>query len=147
MKENEASKAWFCLIPAGNLALAKQERVWGVPDSPKARGPVRRVKPGDVLYFYVTFPTKAILAKSIVASSVFIERNKKAPWTDRFYPFRFKLGPVETLERPIPFSSFVGKISRITNRFGLMGMTIIPLTEKDERLIRYLSIPRDPSKL
>ncbi len=137
MTDNAGSRAWFCLIPAENLALAKRERVWGVPDSPKARGRVKLIKPGDALYFYVIHPTKAISATSIAESAVFVE-NTKAPWSDRFYPFRIKLGPVKDLKRPIPFASFVGRISRIRNRFGLFGMTLIPLTEDDEQLIDHL---------
>src|SRR5438445_1137335 len=128
MTDNKSSTTWFCLIPAENLRIAKRTRVWGVPDSPKVRGRVKLIKPGDLLYFYVIHPTKAISARSIAESSVFVE-TEKAPWSDRFYPFRIRLGPVKDLKRPIPFSSFVGKISRIRNRFGLFGMTLIPLTK------------------
>ena len=134
MAMKEKAQAWLCILNRENFEIVKEKRVYGIPKNTRAINSMKTFKRGDVLLFYAISPTKRILGISEVASSMY-EESKPSLWRDRSYPYRVRISHVN--EIAVPLKDFIGKIGSVKNRIP-MGMSIIPISEKDLETIRKL---------
>ena len=130
-----AVNAWLCFIKPRNWHIVKREEVFGV--SSRERKISSRVRPGDILVFYVMKPVNGIVAVYTVMSELFQDNRKL-----RRFPFKIKIKPVPGLTKnesdSIPLSHLMGKIDEEVEVSPLfMDMS---LTQISDRQLRKLKI-------
>jgi len=129
------TKYWLCFLTDKNWQIVKKEGIHGVPDKKKAAATIKSIEKDDILVFYLISPVRAIKGIGKAVSEAFEERERRL-WKDRLYPHRIKISLLDT-DIHIPLSGIKGKIGAIKTRIP-MGVSIIPLSEKDFETIRTL---------
>ena len=122
---------WLCVTNEENWRVVKARKLWGV--SNRNRRLIERVKPGDLLAFYVM--PKKISGIFEAASEPFESDEKVFSWgefgREELFPYRVKLEPVNVPEEPVSFEELISRLGFIVNKKGWTGylrraMCIIP---------------------
>ena len=122
---------WLCVTNGENWRVVKERKLWGV--SNRNRRLIERVKPGDLLVFYVM--PKKISGVFEAASEPFESDEKVFSWgefgREELFPYRVKLEPVSVPEEPISFEELISRLGFIVNKKRWTGylrraMCIIP---------------------
>ncbi len=136
---------WLCITTAENWQVIKKHKIWGV--SKRYEKTVSRVKPGDVLIFYVmqtkegdkVLPPR-IVGKARAASEVFKDGRKifKGYGKEQVFPFRVKLDELEEFKKPINFKELVPKLEFIKNKrywTGYLRRAMVRLGKQDAEVL------------
>ena len=129
--------------------MVKSRKVWGV--SEMHRNQISRVKPGDVLVFYVkqerkektTIPSR-VVGIFEAASKSFVDDSRifsPAGFSENErFPHRVRLKPIIVPEKPLEFKPLIPKLKFIRNKRRwsghLMGKAMREIPEEDCRMIR-----------
>lgn len=116
--------------------------MWGV--SERNRRSIERVKPEDLLVFYVM--PKKISGIFKATSEPFESREKVFGWAEfgkeELFPYRVKLEPVIVPEKPLSFNQLLPKLNFITNKkmwSGYLRRAMRTIPEEDYETIRFLT--------
>lgn len=123
MEEKKA--VWLCVLNSDSWKVVKGNMLWGVAQAWAKQ--IRKLRPGDLLVFYVKKPISSIVGIGEVSSEMFVDDNK-LPWLDRSYPYRVRLRHIRNgkleLDEYLPLSGFVGKIEGVKTRWSLQRAMI-----------------------
>jgi hypothetical protein len=137
-----------------NYRICIDNRLFGVPNTERARSQISNVRKGDKLFIYV-YGSQRIYGVYKALSDPFIEKEpKKGPWnytaTDErhgYYPYRLFIDIIKDYQQGIPFQ----KIERLNiglDRNLLLRKSVIYITDFQaniiEELLKELPVkPRD----
>lgn len=94
MREKEGAQHWILPGDSNNWLLGIERKVWGVRDRPSLRRVWTSLKPGDLLYFYVTRPISGVVGMGKVLAKF---EGREPLWPDELqartviYPLRFEM--------------------------------------------------------
>jgi len=96
---------WLLITSPENYIRNIQGRIWG--DENRRR--IAQVKPGDLIYFYITRPMMVLGAMGVVTRETY--EDQPVHWRDgRVYPYRFGFTPMLQPETPVPFRPLVASL-------------------------------------
>lgn len=139
---------WICITNEENWNIVRNKKVWGV--SERHKNQISRVKPGDVLVFYVKQERgeKGVKPSKIVGifeatSKPFKDDSKifsPVGFGDERFPHRVKLKPLIVPEEPLEFKPLIPKLRFIRNKDKwsghLMGKAMREIPKEDYEVIK-----------
>lgn len=135
---------WLCVTNEENWNVIKERKIWGVPKRDKRL--IERVKPGDLLVFYMM--PQRIMGVFKAVSEPFESAEEVFSWggfgREEVFPYRVKLEPVIIAEEPLLFKDLIPKLKFITNkkmRTGHLRRAMRTILKEDYDLI-YSAIRR-----
>lgn len=139
---------WLCITTEENWEIIRKRNLWGVTE--RERNLISKVKPGDMLVFYVKMRVekREITNPRIVgvykvvsepyrdSSKIFRPLEKRK---SEVFPYRMRIEPVKIFSQPKDFKSFVGRLNFIKNKRKwsayLRGKSMKELPEGDFKLL------------
>lgn len=124
----------------------KRRKVWGVPK--RSKGFIERVKPGDLLVFYVSPKKISGIFKAISESFQSDEKifSCEGLGKEEIFPYRVRLKPVIIAEEPVRFDGLIPKLRFIANKkywTGHLRRAMIDIPKEDYDLIfRAISLEK-----
>ncbi|MEM2293130.1 MAG: EVE domain-containing protein [Nitrososphaerota archaeon] len=135
---------WLCVTNEENWKVIKERKVWGV--SKRNKRSIERVKPGDLLVFYVM--PQRIMGIFKATSEPFESTEGIFSWgefgREEVFPHRVKLEPVVIAEEPIYFKDLIPRLRFIRNKkmwTGYLRRAMRTIPREDYNLI-YTAISR-----
>jgi HKD family nuclease len=104
-------RCWLLITSPPNYIRNIQGKIWG--DEQQAR--IAQVRPGDIIYFYITRPMMALGAMGMVTREAYEDHT--IHWLDgRVYPFRFGFALLVQPETPVPFRPLISQLDLFGRR-------------------------------
>lgn len=127
---------WLLITSPANYIRNIQGRIWG----DELKGRIGRVRPGDLIYFYITSPLKQLGAMGVVTREPYEDHTPHWP-DERIYPFRFGFSLMIQPTSPIPFRPLVSSLDLFgrvdTSRWGqALQASMRELTPHDSDVLR-----------
>lgn len=100
------TRCWMLITSPKNYMRCIDGHVWGDEDASR----IRRVRTGDLVFFYVKSPAKYLAALCVVTREPYEDHS--IIWRDdpRIYPFRFDFEVLSKPPRPVPFTPLVDSL-------------------------------------
>jgi hypothetical protein len=107
----EKRNCWLLITSPENYIRNIEGRIWG--DERRKR--IAQVRPGDLVYFYITSPVMSIGAMGIVTRETY--EDHALHWRDgRVYPYRFGFAIMMRPEAPIPIRPLLSELDLFGRR-------------------------------
>ncbi len=138
---------WIASLNRENWEVVKKKQVWGVPK--RNHNIMQRVKPSDTILIYVrqekvgneVLPS-AIMGDLEVTSEPYEEHTRifgtPPQMGDEIFPYRVKVKPIHTFDKPLEFKPLVPDLKFITNKkmwSGHLRQAMREIPEEDYQLI------------
>ncbi len=129
-------RCWLLITSPANYIRNIQGRIWG----DEVKGRIAQVRPGDLIYFYITRPLMQLGAMGMVTTEAYEEHTLH--WQDgRVYPYRFGFTLLLQPPSPIPFRPLVPKLDLFgrqenSNWGQALQASMRPLTPHDCEVLR-----------
>lgn len=129
-------RCWLLITSPANYIRNIEGRIWG--DEVKRR--IARVRPGDLIYFYITRPLMQLGAMGMVTTEPYEDRTPH--WQDgRIYPYRFGFAVLLRPPSPVPFRPLVPRLDLFgraddSNWGQALQASMRPLTADDCEVLR-----------
>ena len=139
---------WLCITNGENWNVVKSKKVWGV--SARHKNQISRVKPGDILVFYVkqekrgdSMAPSRVVGIFEAASAPFVDESRifsaAGFGENERFPYRVRLKPLTIPEEPLEFKPLIPKLKFIRNKNRwsghLMGKAMREIPEEDYKVI------------
>ena len=130
-----------------NWEVVKKKQVWGVPK--RNHNIMQRVKPSDTILIYVrqekvgneVLPS-AIMGDLEVTSEPYEEHTRifgtPPQMGDEIFPYRVKVKPIHTFDKPLEFKPLVPDLKFITNKKMWSGHLRIAMREIPEEDYQFI---------
>ena len=128
--------------------MVKSKKVWGV--SARHKNQISRVKPGDILVFYVkqekrgdSMAPSRVVGIFEAASAPFVDESRifsaAGFGENERFPYRVRLKPLTIPEEPLEFKPLIPKLKFIRNKNRwsghLMGKAMREIPKEDYKVI------------
>jgi HKD family nuclease len=109
--ESERRRCWLLITSPENFIWNIEGGIWGDEQRPR----IAQVRPGDLIYFYITRRVMALGAMGMVTREAYEDHTPY--WPDgRIYPYRFGFALLLKPKTPIPFRSLVPQLDLFRRR-------------------------------
>jgi len=103
--ESEERQCWLLITSPANYIRNIEGAIWG--DERRRR--IAQVKPGHIIFFYITSPMMSIGAMGIVTRETYEDHT--IHWHDgRIYPYRFGFALLLRPDSPVPFRPLIPQL-------------------------------------
>jgi len=138
---------WIASLNRENWEVVKKKQVWGVPK--RNHNIMQRVKPSDTILIYVrqekvgneVLPS-AIMGDLEVTSEPYEEHTRifgtPPQMGDEIFPYRVKVKPIHTFDKPLEFKPLVPDLKFITNKKMWSGHLRIAMREIPEEDYQFI---------
>lgn len=143
--ESDRRRCWLLITSPENFIRNIEAGIWGDEQRPR----IAQVRPGDIIYFYITRPMMALGAMGMVTRETYEDHTLH--WLDgRVYPYRFGFALLLRPKTPIPFRPLIPELDLFDRRqdpnWGQrLQASMRPLTMHDCEALRGALISATPS--
>jgi HKD family nuclease len=131
----QGGSSWLLITSPENYIRNIDGKVWG----DEKRGRIGRVRPGDLIFFYITSPLMAVGGVGMVTTEPYEDHTPY--WPDRTYPHRFQFALLVKPPTPIPLRPMISQMDLFGRRedptWGQkLQRSMVPLSTRDGHLLR-----------